>query len=108
MVRVEIDARVGGRYAIVDRRGEDEVLHTGAYEEIDRPRRLAFTLQVPRYSPDISRVAIEIAPKGDGCALLLLAGEANSEDRAKYEQGWSMILDGLAAELAKDDGKEEP
>jgi two-component system cell cycle response regulator DivK len=107
MVRVEIDARVGGRFEIVERRGDDEVLHTGAYEEIDRPRRLVFTLQVPKYSPDISRVAIEIEPNSDGCRLVLVAGEANSGDRAKFEQGWSMILDGLAAELAKDDRKEE-
>jgi two-component system cell cycle response regulator DivK len=107
MVRVEIDARVGGRYAIVERRGGDEVLHTGTYEEMDRPRRLVFTLQVPKYSPDVSRVAIDIAPKGNGCGLALTAGEADAEVRSKFEQGWSMILDGLAAELAKDDGKEE-
>jgi two-component system cell cycle response regulator DivK len=107
MVRVEVDARVGGRYAIVERRGADEVLHTGVYEEMERPRRLVFTLQVPKYSPDISRVAIDIEPKGGGCGLVLVAGEANPEDRAKFEQGWSTILDGLAAELAKDDGKEK-
>jgi len=103
MVRVEIDARVGGRYAIVERRGEDEMLHTGSYEEMDRPRRLVFTLQVPKFSPDVSRVAIDIAPRDGGSSLQLEAGEAKPEEVEKFNQGWSMILDGLAAELGKEE-----
>jgi two-component system cell cycle response regulator DivK len=102
MVRVEIDARIGGRYEIVERRGEDEVLHTGTYEEIERPRRLVFTLQVPKFSPEVSRVSIDIAP-GEGASRLgLEAGEAKPEEVAKFNQGWSMILDGLARELGED------
>ncbi|MGZ8998313.1 MAG: SRPBCC family protein [Allosphingosinicella sp.] len=107
MVRVEIDARIGGRFEIVERRGEDEVLHTGSYEEIERPRRLVFTLQVPKFSPDVSRVAIDIEPTEPGCRLLLEAGEADPQERAKYEKGWSMILAGLAAELGPGETKEE-
>ena len=37
-------------YAIVERRGGEEMLHTGTYEEMDRPSRLVFTLQVPKFS----------------------------------------------------------
>ena len=40
MVRVEIDARVGGSFNITRRDGED-VEHVGTYVEIDRARRLA-------------------------------------------------------------------
>jgi two-component system cell cycle response regulator DivK len=103
MVRVELDPVVGGRFTIVERRGGEDVLHTGTYEEIDRPRRLVFTLRVPKYSSDESRVAIDLEPRESGCALVLDAGEAKEEDVAKFEQGWSTILDGLAAEL---EGKE--
>jgi two-component system cell cycle response regulator DivK len=104
MVRVEIDARVGGAFEIVERRQGEEVLHTGTYEEIERPRRLAFTLQVPKYSADRSRVAVDFGPDETGCAIVLDAGTSPPEDAAKYRHGWSTILEGLASYL---DGKEQ-
>ena len=108
MVLVELDPRVGGHYAIVERRDGEDVLHTGIYEEVERPRRLVFTLQVPKYSSDSSRIAIDLEPnEGGGCVLVLDAGEARQEDVAKFEQGWSTILDGLAGELGADEGKEQ-
>ena len=104
MVRVEIDARVGGSFEIVERRDGEDVLHTGTYEELERPRRLVFTLQVPKYSQDKSRVAIDLAPAegGDGCELSLDAGEETAEDAAKYRKGWSTVLEGLARQLGED------
>ena len=52
MNRVDIDARVGGRYVIVDLRDADgereEIEHVGKYLEVERPRRLVFTLCVPK------------------------------------------------------------
>jgi two-component system cell cycle response regulator DivK len=101
-VRVEIEPHVGGRFVIVERRGGEDVLHTGRYEEVARPRRLAFTLQVPKYSSNSERVEIEIEPAGDGgCELILrqrvpAAAPASPE---QIERGWSAILDGLARQL---------
>ncbi|MFL6863410.1 MAG: SRPBCC domain-containing protein [Allosphingosinicella sp.] len=105
-VRVEIDAVVGGRYEIVERRDGEDVLHTGAYEAIERPERLAFTLAVPKYSDAEARVAIAVAPEEAGCRLVLTqtlapGAPASAEQIA---QGWSMILDALAARL---EGREE-
>jgi two-component system, cell cycle response regulator DivK len=99
MVRVEIDPRVGGRYEIVERRDGDEVLHTGVYEEIDRPKRLVFGLQVPKYAPNSDRVAIEIAPDGDGSILALTQGvsEGAPASPERIGQGWNKVLAALAS-----------
>src|SRR5271165_4088742 len=70
MVRVEIDARVGGSFNITRRDGED-IEHVGTYLEIDRPRRLAFTFGVPKFSSEATRVAIDIVPLDAGCTLTL-------------------------------------
>ena len=94
MVRVEIDARVGGRFSIVERRDGQDVEHTGEYLEIDRPRRLVFTLQVPFYSQQEDRVAIDIEPADGGCELTLVH-ETSPEWADSAGDGWKMILDGL-------------
>lgn len=94
VVRCEIDARVGGKYTIVDRRNGEDVLHEGTYLELDRPRRLVFTVKVPKYSPEEDRVTIDIEPLAEGCELTLTTETAEpwAEDTRR---GWAMILDVL-------------
>ena len=99
MTRVEIDPRIGGKFTIVRRDGE-EVEHVGEYFEIDRPRRLVFTFGVPKFSSEMTRVAIEIAPSGAGAALTLVHEGVLPEWEAPTKQGWGMILEGLERNLA--------
>jgi uncharacterized protein YndB with AHSA1/START domain len=94
IVQCYVDARVGGKYTIVDRRHGEDVLHEGTYLELERPRRIVFTVRVPKYSPDEDRVTIEIAPLASGCELTLTTETADkwADDT---QRGWMMILDVL-------------
>jgi len=71
IVRAELDPRVGGTYVLTDRRNGADVEHTGTYLELDRPRRIVFTMFVPGYSTSPDRVQVEIAPIDGGCELTL-------------------------------------
>ena len=99
MVKVAIDARVGGRFSIVRRDGDD-IEHTGEYLEIDRPRRLVFTFGVPKFSSEFTRVTIDIVPDGSGCELVLTHEGVLPDYGEQTTQGWGMILGNLEANLA--------
>ncbi|TKT82576.1 SRPBCC domain-containing protein [Aquamicrobium sp. LC103] len=102
LVRAEVDARVGGRFAFVDRRDDVDVEHVGEYLEIDRPDRLVFSFAVPMYSPEYDRVTIEIRRLDKGCELTL----TNEMSPGIYEEwgegtkeGWTKMLGTLAERL---------
>ena len=103
VVRTEIDPRVGGGFTIVDRRDGEDVEHLGAYLELDRPRRLVFTLSVPKYSEgrEADTVTVEIEPLASGCQLTLThqMGAAQAKFRGRTQEGWQLILEVLAEML---------
>jgi uncharacterized protein YndB with AHSA1/START domain len=99
MVRVEIDARIGGKFVFVDQRDGEDVEHCGEYLEIDRPRRLVFTFAVPKYSSVLTRVTIDIAPTETGCDLTFTHDGVLPEWASPTESGWTKILDGLGRTL---------
>jgi uncharacterized protein YndB with AHSA1/START domain len=101
MERVEIDPRVGGRFEIDERRGDQLAEHFGEYLEIDRPRRLVFSFAAMR-DAGFTRVTVTIVPDSDG-SLVTLVHEmdprwADYEERTR--EGWTKILAGLAREVA--------
>jgi uncharacterized protein YndB with AHSA1/START domain len=104
IVRLSIDACVGGKFSFLVRRQGMEIDHVGTYLEIDRPRRLVFTWGIGGESVDESRVVIEIAPlavggESTGCELTL-THEMDSkwaEYRDRTQAGWSKMLDLLVA-----------
>ena len=99
MVRVAIDARVGGTFVLVDRRDGEDVEHRGEYLAIDRPRRVVFSFSVPKFSVQSTRVAVDIAPAGAGSALALTHEGVLPDYAGRTEAGWAGILDGLAGAL---------
>jgi len=104
MVRAEVDPRVGGSFTVTERRDGEDVEHSGEYLEIDRPRRLVFSLSVNSSKSD--RVMIEFVPAGAGCALTLTHEMKPewAEYASRTEAGWASILDGLAATLSRSFG----
>ncbi len=99
MSKVKIDARVGGSYLIVEYREGPDVEHIGEYLEIDRSRRLVFTLKVPKYSVESTKVTVEIRALESGCELTLTHEGVLPDYIASTTSGWNMILDQLAATL---------
>jgi uncharacterized protein YndB with AHSA1/START domain len=102
MIRCETDARVGGSFTFVDRRPDmGEVLHTGQYLEIDRPRRLVFTFGVPQFNPDMSTIALDFAPTSDGgCQLTLTERNVPAEWAERSKDGWTRIIASLDGALS--------
>ncbi|HVV83394.1 MAG TPA: SRPBCC family protein [Kofleriaceae bacterium] len=98
VVRLEVDARVGGRFSFLVRHGGHEFDHVGEYLELDRPRRLVFTWDVGKPRPDGSRVELELTGP-DGEVLLTLVHTLPA-DAAPYANrtraGWMRMLAALA------------
>lgn len=107
LVVCEIDARVGGRATIVERRDGVDAHHRLKFEEIDRPRRLVMLFSAdPAAESEWTRVTITLAPSGAGSTLTLTHEMdpqwAEYEDRTR--QGWTMILGNLARILERHHG----
>ncbi len=99
MERCEIDARVGGRFRIDERRGDELASHQGEYLEIDRPRRLVFDFWTS-FSEERTRVAVTIASDGDGSLITFTHEGVWADYEEKTRQGWTMVLEGLAKTVA--------
>lgn len=94
MVVCEIDAKVGGNFTMTDRREGEDVAHIGTFLELDPPNRIVFTLQVPKYSEEMSTIEIDLQPTEYGCELTLTQTYSadQAENRDKFIAGWNMIL----------------
>ena len=72
IIRCDIDARVGGRFLITDRRADGDADHHGEFLEIDRPRRLAFLFRGPGTKEgEWSKVTVDFAEISNWCRLTL-------------------------------------
>lgn len=109
MLRCEIDAKVGGRALIVERRAQGDAEHHLQFVEIDRPRRLVFLFRATMAGKggeegEWTRVGLDFAATATGTHLTLTHHMdpewASYEDQTR--KGWTMILDSLARILGDD------
>jgi len=96
LVRIDLDARIGGSFAFVVRRKGQIIEHIGQYLEIDRPRRLVFTWGIGP-DPATTRVTIELVPQGTGTPLTLTHERVPEQYAKPTETGWAAIADAIGA-----------
>ena len=103
VLRIELDAQVGGTFSFLVRRQGELIDHVGRYLEIDRPLRLVFTWGTDRDPPDSSRVSVDIVRLENGAELTLLhqlhPDWADYADRV--EAAWTKMLDTLDETLTE-------
>lgn len=95
--RVEIDARIGGRFTFSDMREDGEAVHWGEYRTMERPHRLVFTwwTSEEEEEEDNSLVMITLAREGSGCTVTLVHQmDAKWTDQVdSIVASWSGMLD---------------
>jgi uncharacterized protein YndB with AHSA1/START domain len=100
IMRVSAERRVGGRFSILERNGDEEIDHFGQYLEIERPRRLVFTLRVPRRFPGETRISIDIAPAPGGSEMRFTQEGVEPEVTAG---NWGEMFNALGALLSRNE-----
>jgi uncharacterized protein YndB with AHSA1/START domain len=99
-VRVDADARVGGRYRIEMLRPSGEAHNVGGvYREIVPNEKLVFTWSwdpAPGDEPHESLVTVLLKPDEGGTLLTVIHEQLfDEESRAGHEGGWNGALDKL-------------
>ena len=107
IIRCDIDARVGGRFLITDRRADGDADHHGQFVEIDRPRRIVFLFRGPGTEEgEWSKVTVdfvEVPPAAPSPSPM--KSRPNGPTYAEpVRSGWTMILDTLSRQMETNNG----
>lgn len=111
VMQCELQPEVGGGFTVIERRNAAEgdesvfnVVHTGKYTEITRPRRLCFDLHVLAFSDETTHVTVDFVPLGaHGCDIVLKHALGDSPYARSIEEvtrrEWANMLATLEREL---------
>jgi len=104
----ESDARVGGKFRLRFRMLDgSEHEATGEYQEIDAPRRLAYSWNWRDQAGDPpSRVAIDLRAIPEGTELTFTHAQlADQKSADSHRSGWNGALDKLVAAAVRTSGE---
>lgn len=103
IVESACDLRVGGRWTIsFGPPGREPARETNVFEEVDRPRRLAYrsTMRLPDGSSLKTEMLVTFElVDGKTRLSIVQSGFPTAELRDEYASGWASILDGLEREV---------
>ena len=92
--RIEIDARVGGKFFFSDMRDGTEARHWGSYLELDPPRKIVFTWIVDESEeadPSIVTITIQSDPEGCTATIVHEMDAIRVDDVSRTESGWARM-----------------
>jgi uncharacterized protein YndB with AHSA1/START domain len=96
------DPRVGGEFEILMQTPRGDFPHTGAYQLIDRPKRLAFTWNSDSAGSRNSLVTLHFNPAGRGTEVVLTHENLPSREEAdNHRKGWTRVLGQMSQVYAK-------
>lgn len=96
-----LDVRVGGTYHLRMKTPDRIHQHTGTYQIVEPPAKLAFTWYSPENPDDMTLVTVEFIPHGDESELVITHERFTQSDVAqRYEMGWGTIQKKFAEYLA--------
>ena len=99
---VTLDLRVGGKFQLVMRGENSDIVHVGEYREIRPPERLVFTWQSAATLQRETLVTIELFPKGKQTELVLVHEMLPDEHSVEqHNHGWQGIVEKLDRFLGK-------
>lgn len=94
---VELDLRVGGSFRILMRGGGNEYEHTGVYQLIEPPARLAFTWISKSTDMLPTLVTVELFERAGKCDLVLTHERLPSRKAVDHHKGgWQIIVGRLS------------
>jgi uncharacterized protein YndB with AHSA1/START domain len=88
----EANVRQGGSFSIDEQHGDLNIRHWGHWLEIDRPKRLRFTLEVPAHFEGVSEVIVEVKETPAGTELNFTQ---KNIDVSKTQSAWERMFAAL-------------
>jgi uncharacterized protein YndB with AHSA1/START domain len=99
---VRLDARVGGKMHIIMQSPTATFEHTGEFQVVERPSKLAFTWTADNMDGQITLVTVEFLALSNSETELILTHERipRKEVTDRYQSGWAKVVSTLEQYLA--------